>query len=123
MVSYKALNTTIEIAKWIFEDYTIPIKMHSFYERLNDAFIKNINHRSKYEKEEFYSIFAMEEYHILFDNYTDIHYSLSGFNKSNLEKTIEGIYFKGYYAYRHKTLWLQHPELKTLGDYLSFINE
>ena len=65
----------------------------------------------------------MEEYHILFDNYTDIHYSLSGFNKSALEKTIDDIYFKGYYAYRHETLWLQHPELKNLGDYLSFINE
>lgn len=117
------IEVIIEIVKWIFEDYTIPIHTHNFFKRLNNAFIKNIDHRSKCEKEEFYSIFAMEEYHILFDNYTDIHYSLSGFNKSALEKTIDDIYFKGYYAYRHETLWLQHPELKNLGDYLSFINE
>lgn len=117
------IGIIMDIVKWIFEDFTIPISSHYYHRRLNSSVFKYINRLKQSEKESFYSILDLESYHVHFDNHTTVYNSIEKIAGDSLSRTINDIYFIGYNAYKHKLEWQQHTELKTLGDYINFLKE
>ena len=121
IIKYKGfpIETIIEIVKWIYEDYKIPISAN-YYERLS-GLIDYVDHLDRCEKELFYSLFSIENYEVHFKDYYATYRSIDDFGGNCLTRTINDIYFQGYNAYKHKIEWQQHPELITLGDYIKFL--